>query len=641
MLYEPLNENQNEIRVLRFLSRRDTSCEKTALELRIEKVSLDDVDEHYRDFGINKTNGIWKDVFTSMVDLRSSIMPESSRNIPRQARFAWGEFEALSYVWGEATPSYQISLNGYVKEISSNLMVALQALYSLPETRFGMYYWIDALCINQEDITERNHQVKRMKEIYSKARAVIAWLGQEVGEDDRAIRVMKNTYRDPSQNGRLIPPPDFDSNDWDALCNFMRKPYWSRLWIIQELAVNQNATLFLCGSQKLTRETVRMGASCCQILLRENRVFTHKVGLDAWDISTRAYRLVDMKLDITPDAVLKKTLNLARQAAATDERDKIYGILGLLPESISSKIIPDYSQSISVQQVFMEMTKAIIQATGTLEQIIYGAKSVPPTWPSWVPDLRLPFPRQHVRHLRESRSSQNSRAEFSFLDGPGTENILACKGFKVDIVDGIMASLTSHSSPVYPRYISNRYDDGIDRAVMRTLIMDHPKTRKFPALKKIPWPVESYSNTTEPIRQQSSSWTDILNTKGYQEFHKFREANKDFCVGGLPFQALFSPLRRKVRKTHVISYHLRLTLVSLKGRRLITTETGYVCLVPDSVQRGDTIAILLGCNFPVLLRPWQNRFRVLGECYVHGLMDGDIFRLEKEERLSREKILIC
>jgi hypothetical protein len=63
----------------------------------------------------------------------------------------------------------------------------------------------------------------------------------------------------------------------------------------------------------------------------------------------------------------------------------------------------------------------------------------------------------------------------------------------------------------------------------------------------------------------------------------------------------------------------------MEGRKFCTTNTGYICMVPETVERGDVVVVLLGCNFPVLLRPYESKYRVVGECYVHELMQGEIF----------------
>lgn len=650
MIYKPLNEKKNEIRVLQFLKPTQRGSRRKIVHLTLRNVSLDKLTSKYRRSRHNDPDGsneTWRDVYTEIVDLRMrppKPNPESSsypkhEKIPN-GRFSWGDFEALSYAWGEKDESKKVLLNGKPKAVSATLHSALHRMQKLPEAKMGMRFWIDALCINQDDIQERNHQVKRMRHIYGIARAVIVWLGRENNDDEKAIRVMNDTYRDVNQNNRLIPPAEFTQDDWSALCAFMRKPYWSRLWIIQELATNHHSTLFLCGKQALTREMLKKGADCCQKLSKEGRRFYQSIRSDIWLIATRIHRLVDLSTTQTTSSMLTTTLSLASRAEARDPKDKVFGILGLLDKSISSKIIPDYENS--VQQVFADLTIAIIETTRSLEHIIHQAEPLASEWPSWVPDLRLPFPpspRHYMMSLCKRRASKIRYAEFSLEREHETDSLLlCCRGYTVDLIDGIAAS-SRHNSPILPEsdqvHITNRGT----RALHRSLVLDHPKTHEHPALMKVPWIPERNMNrertlTAPPI------WEQVFKSRHFKTFHRFLEANKDFRIQGKKFQDFFSSSPREVTEAHAIIYHLGLAVQSLKGRKLATTKTGYIAMVPKNVQRGDVVAVLLGCNFPVLLRPSGRYFRVLGECYVHGLMNGEVFGLERTGTVSLETLLL-
>ncbi|CAI6226788.1 unnamed protein product [Periconia digitata] len=507
-------------------------------------------------------------------------------------------------------------------EVSCHLEAALHTLHSLPETAYGMGYWIDALCINQEDVLEKNHQVKRMMNIYALARAVVVWLGPEMEEDDKAIRAMNTTYRDTSQNNKIITPPSFEENDWDALYRFMKKPYWTRLWIVQELAANHNNTLFLCGTKRLTRQMIKMAADCCNKLLRDDSRFPLKGQKDIWSISRRMYCLVDLEVDRSINDTLGKVLGLSRDSIASDPRDKVYGIRGILPEAIASQIEPDYSHNITAYEVFTSLTTSIIKSTGNLNNIIYGAK-FSTGWSSWVPDQHLPFPRNHVKYLHQSSACGNERARFIILDQDSTRNPTLCvKGIRVDAIDGIAASPTLENEPIYPRHTHERYKGQVANAIGKALILNHPKVRKNPALLKLPWDIEN--------RISQSTWSDILSDENFQKFRQFQNINKDFPMSGQPFESYFPAHSQKRNKA--LGYHLRLAVLSLMGRKLITTTTGYIGLMPEDVENGDVIAVILGCDFPVLLRPFGTAYRVVGECYVHGIMSGEFFkaRVQKE-----------
>jgi hypothetical protein len=85
------------------------------------------------------------------------------------------KYEALSYCWGDPELQGFILLNGNAASVTVNLTRALENIRLDHGTRV---LWVDALCINQEDTTERNHQVKQMGAIYQKAERVVVWLGR-------------------------------------------------------------------------------------------------------------------------------------------------------------------------------------------------------------------------------------------------------------------------------------------------------------------------------------------------------------------------------------------------------------------------------------------------------------------------------
>jgi hypothetical protein len=85
-------------------------------------------------------------------------------------------YEALSYVWGSPTVNNPISCHGKDLLVTVNCIAALRRLRNKKKRRV---LWIDAICIDQSSMNERNRQVKLMGDVYSKARRVILWLGED------------------------------------------------------------------------------------------------------------------------------------------------------------------------------------------------------------------------------------------------------------------------------------------------------------------------------------------------------------------------------------------------------------------------------------------------------------------------------
>jgi hypothetical protein len=102
------------------------------------------------------------------------------------------KFVALSYVWGDPDFTHCIMVNGHSFAVTANLYAALRHLRKVSSTigfdAAEFPFWIDAICINQADVDEKSLQIPRMREIYSSASQVIAWLGENTVSDEEKVR---------------------------------------------------------------------------------------------------------------------------------------------------------------------------------------------------------------------------------------------------------------------------------------------------------------------------------------------------------------------------------------------------------------------------------------------------------------------
>ncbi|KAB8291751.1 hypothetical protein EYC80_006546 [Monilinia laxa] len=167
-------------------------------------------------------------------------------------------YEALSYEWKESSQNGpMIIVNDKRIIIRENLYHALKQIRH-PET--DRYIWIDALCINQRKVKERNAQVQIMGDIYSGASKVIVWLGNAEDKSDDAIKmlqdisaqvVLKRTEQisDEEYENRLGHlSNNYSHKDWKALVALCQRPYWSRIWVLQEVHLAKTYEV-RCGSK--------------------------------------------------------------------------------------------------------------------------------------------------------------------------------------------------------------------------------------------------------------------------------------------------------------------------------------------------------------------------------------------------------
>lgn len=163
-------------------------------------------------------------------------------------------YETLSYTWGEPEERKkhdQITLGGVAFGVTKNLAQALRQLRRRDSNRC---LWVDAICINQVDIVERNNQVQQMARIYKEARHVHIWLGASNEPSEIAMEFLKSVNARVEQcmmsqsaaeeTNRLkeihkwikmnYEDPE-NKSTWDSIARLWQRNYWSRIWIIEEV----------------------------------------------------------------------------------------------------------------------------------------------------------------------------------------------------------------------------------------------------------------------------------------------------------------------------------------------------------------------------------------------------------------------
>lgn len=592
-------------------------------------------------------------------------------------RFGWGDFEALSYCWGSEQRDRRIILNEQPVLVPTNLEAALQVLRHHHDTEQGLRLWIDFLCIDQNNLLEKNEQVKHMRNTYSEALAVLVWLGCEANNSNGAVKLLFSM----AIQKMLLETSAIEQSwcwtaPWIALQSFLSRAYWQRLWIIQELASNHDMTLFLCGREQISRSIILAALDFCRDHIETiNTALIELVTpcpekgsvVDIWDVVYQVQNLLQLEDNTSRQVIIEVVLNLCRRAKCLNPRDKIYGILGLLPQSISAQIWPDYE--LSKQEVYRKFAAVLLETSAhslhtVLAWCIYHEDNPMPTW---IPDWTTPFPRNHIRWLRTWRASLTSSANCTIL--PNTQ-YLRCRGFLIDTLENVGAA-PSECSPyhitvpsesnrpmTYP--LSSRYGGmtELTAALRRTLLMNIRFQASGNTLMDIYW-VDKHILSGKGPHHTYSFWKhgmrNIIPSPSWDSFDVFRQANADFLVSGVPFRDFFPPMSSYETPTldpHFseawpppslddrATHDMRLCVLALVGRRLMTTLTGYIGLVPEAAQPGDVVAILHGCNFPVILRSRGETYAMIGEAYVDGIMEGEAMDAQERGEYTLEDLVI-
>ena len=175
-------------------------------------------------------------------------------------------YYALSYVWGDVSNPKLIILNGHPFQVTENLHSALLRFQSDPKLS-SSYFWIDAICINQNDVDEKSKQIPRMAEIYTSTKLVVAWLGPNSPTDDAMIRHLFNKaalFQHKIKQEGIQSQSDVSAWNqrhpefWEdfetliaALAWVQRRAWFSRIWVLQEAILCERSCRLCAGSYEV------------------------------------------------------------------------------------------------------------------------------------------------------------------------------------------------------------------------------------------------------------------------------------------------------------------------------------------------------------------------------------------------------
>jgi hypothetical protein len=261
-------------------------------------------------------------------------------------------FEALSYSWGDPTPNHIIICNGQTVGITSNLFGALRYLRLEDSSRT---LWIDAICINQSDVEERNRQIRYMYDIYNRATRVVVWLGVDGQNSELAVQAAR--YLRSRENRHLVIRHDHEMQCLQSLEEviesleaLLQRPWFRRSWIRQEIAAARRVVV-KCGHGQITWTELKRAANCRwrlreKLLNNANKALSftppirNKEGRD--DTTLRYLKrkvIVGQSLESAVADIrslwyyhtggLLEYLMTGRAFDATDARDKVYSVLGM------------------------------------------------------------------------------------------------------------------------------------------------------------------------------------------------------------------------------------------------------------------------------------------------------------------------
>ncbi|KAH7070312.1 heterokaryon incompatibility protein-domain-containing protein [Paraphoma chrysanthemicola] len=552
-------------------------------------------------------------------------------------------YESLSYTWGDRSNRSLINIftssSGSQKTfpVTSNCYSALSRLRLKSEPRI---LWIDAVCIDQDNVSEKNHQVGLMSKIYSRAANVVIHLGDAGQDSDMAIDFIKECD-DPTSDSSSLSHPKSDALV-QALGNFFRRNWFTRIWVIQEAMLPPNGIVY-CGSKSLSWSAILNFS-------KWNTDMKWMAELP-YVVSSSKQSLSKIALHSETGTAMLKTLIRTRYCGATDPRDKIYALLPLLPllhnpDSRSLTLTPRYDDPLV--KVYTDSAVALLRDSGfeILRSVQGGSKIY--GLPSWVPDWSVPPQRQMLDSAYRVSSSGSLWRKVNVGDVAHTPEIidggstLRVHGYSCGKI-AKMSSIYRAGEGIFPLRewitVVRNFEPAasIDRkSVSNYDMIDDPREcLKYHFYATICAAGFSYDDAIQNfIRDEEEKdedslgdidsktrWEDLVRIEASKHRGKPNSGDAELHFTGIPFHLAATKFPPSYRA------YVQYVLKNCHSRHFMVTEKGYMGLVPDGAEIGDEIIICVGAKIPFAFRKvkaqfdeqTRMQFQLIGECSVEEI----------------------
>ncbi|CAO2654551.1 Nn.00g112840.m01.CDS01 [Neocucurbitaria sp. VM-36] len=519
-------------------------------------------------------------------------------------------YECLSYTWGSATQAQEKlyiwqklpTTTGDVDSLQflyvrNNLLTALKYL-RLPDA--PRVIWVDAICIDQQNITEKGREVARMGQIYNKAAQVLVWLGPEDENTSMALETIerlspgivlawhhRNCSTIPGSEAEVvqhwIKESTLTPQHWISLSKLIQRSWFRRLWIRQEVQL-ASKVLVRCGYAEIDWGDIEKA-----IIFIE-----HKVSREY--ISAEDVLFCRSLFPYLGSDSLTYTLHRSSLCGYFDPRDLIYANLSTSSAMKALRIKPDYT--LSTADVFKDMTCKYIHHFKSLELCrSCDLQSLPQDFKSFVPNFAVP--------------KSESRLFSVYAHAGSTQTFVDKEGGNIEVKGRIVAKIQGVSAFKKPLAMSTLSGDNH---------MDLIKTYHQ-------WEPEDLMVST--VYPQGGTLLDafvMLLSNGfcdetYNMTHlpTIQESRESFLT------AVWSHGVASQIKNPKFKPYLDELMSDRRSEIFFQTAEGYIGVSPADVQDGDIVSVLLGSSVPIVLRPvadHQDAYQIVGPCFLQGVMFG-------------------
>ncbi|KAL8869664.1 MAG: hypothetical protein Q9174_004098 [Haloplaca sp. 1 TL-2023] len=561
------------------------------------------------------------------------------------------QFQALSYCWGTGGMTDVMLCDGKKISITPSLNAALKNMREGRKLQDELL-WADAVSINQADKVEVGEQIPLMRQIYTEAAGVFVHLGLDGRRLSRGLDLM---LRAATVHRHLTSPEEYGAVDvdetrwpsaehpcWEEYLTLFQSPWISRTWILQETVLAKHATLGV-GRYMLEWEAFDQSVH----LLKERGLLTQvSRGSPMGVMNFMRHQEIQSIARSPKNHSLIRLLKVTRHFQVTDPRDKVVAILGVHGDpNPELKALSD--RSLSTAQVYHRTALYLIGTPDDLPFLFAHAglqrQAGPSEMPSWVPDWYADNSTLNERPLYDFRRT-------SYWAG----------GHHVDCMIGVVSD-----HPLYPRQLA--CPGFCDHRIIKWSNVAGDPTRPTPKMN-IAWyeSARMCLESSEPLIYQHQTEEAFARTLLVDDLYEGNNA----LPGTATIEDAVTTLQAAIAILKVIdsdgeisdnvmvgttTAQVRTCVMQVaaatRNRRFAITDTGYMCLVPSCAEIGDLVAIFPGCPTPFTIRldskPETSEHglqqicaRLVGDTYVHGLMDGETMMEAAQTRRMPSLVLL-
>jgi hypothetical protein len=509
-------------------------------------------------------------------------------------------YEALSYAWGDSSKCRQIRTENPAGTIAITVSL-FRALSAIRHQHQDRTLWADAICIDQENDSEKCDQIPLMDRIYGGAQRVLVYLGEEDDTTELAVKLLERAKAETTDSELLRQAGLIFNDEWRALLKTLQREWFSRSWVVQEFVLAQSLVV-LCGRTELPLDGLRR-------LPRPTEVREYG-GIYLFEEARRHFQSI-------PSSPLWSTLIIWAGLKATKPVDILYSRLALASDRHDPAFRVDYAEP--TETVFRRFAVRFLEKHSVLDYMLYEAgtrKKGPPELQSWIPNWADDSPtglfffddplRPHFHPESDYRVHGERDIDRSCRILP---NCIVLKGIQVDSV----LTMTHPYGYTGSGIKIPRAPDQIPfkRKAIRTAYFMCSALELYTGLPR-------YSDLRRLITADSIS---CRNDHGVEDIKNVAILSDHLVNPGrsLSKEAFLFHLENSGELWPAID-------TAARGRRICLTQNGRSGLIPSDAEEGDCIFILRGGYTPFLLRRLEGQdsgYRLVGPCYIDGIMRGE------------------